>query len=65
MPRMQGREKKWSLIKAMSAQSARKRGKKVTHKGDECPECKEERKKVTHKDDECPECKEERKNGHS
>ncbi len=45
MPRVQGREEKRSLIKAMGAQSARKRGKKVTHKGDECPEYKEERKK--------------------
>ncbi len=45
MPRVQGREKKWSFIKAMSAQNTRKREKKVTHKGGECPECKEERKK--------------------
>ncbi len=41
MPRIQERVKKWSLIKAMNAQNARKREKMVTHKGDECPEYKE------------------------
>ncbi len=44
MPRIQGSVKKWSFIKAMNAQNTRKSEKMVTHKGDECPECKEERK---------------------